>query len=49
MEIAFVVVDAHLPLFEVLGYVLPHFDALTHVCPRRSSFKRLLRSAILSS
>ena len=50
-EIAFVV-DTHLPRFEAVGYVLPHFDAPTHVvfvCPRRSSFKRLLRSAILSS
>ena len=37
MEIAFVVVDAHLPLFEALGYVLPHFDALTHVLIRVSS------------
>ena len=26
-----VVVDTHLPRFEVLAYVLPHFDALTHV------------------
>ena len=42
-EIAFVVVvDTH----------LPRFDALTHEVirgSRRSSFKRLLRSAILSS
>ena len=31
-EIAFVVVvDTHLPRFEALGYVLPHFDALTHL------------------
>ena len=31
-EIAFVVVvDTHLPRFEALAYVLPHFDALTHV------------------
>ena len=37
MEIAFVVIDAHLPLFEALGYVLPHFDALTHVLIRVSS------------
>ena len=31
-EIAFVVVvvDTHLPRFEALAYVLPHFDALTH-------------------
>ena len=30
-EIAFflVVVDTHLPLFEALAYLLPHFDALT--------------------
>ena len=27
----FVVVDTHLPHFEVLAYVLSHFDALTHV------------------
>ena len=27
----FVVVDALLPRFEALGYVLPHFDELTHV------------------
>ena len=25
------VVDTHLPRFEALAYVLPHFDALTHV------------------
>ena len=42
-----VVVDTHLPLFEALAYVLPHFDELTHVL--RSSFKGLLRSDILSS
>ena len=31
-EITFVVlVDRHLPRFEVLAYVLPHFDALTHM------------------
>ena len=31
-EIAFVVViDTHLPRFEALAYVLPHFNALTHV------------------
>ena len=42
-----VVVDPHLPLFEALAYVLPHFDELTHVF--RSSFKGLLRSDILSS
>ena len=31
-EIAFVViVDTHLPRFEALDFVLPHFDALTHV------------------
>ena len=48
-EIAFVVVvDTHLPRFETLVYVLPHFDALTHVVIR-TAFKRLLRSAILSS
>ena len=37
-EIAFVVVvDTHLPRFEALAYVLPHFDALTHVVIRVSS------------
>ena len=36
-EIAFVVVDTHLPRFETLAYVLPHFDALTHVVIRVSS------------
>ena len=35
-EIAFVV-DTHLPRFEALAYVLPHFDALTHVVIRVSS------------
>ena len=52
-EIAFVVVvGTHLPRFEALAYVLPHFDELTHVvirASRRSSFKRLLRSFVLSS
>ena len=33
----FVVVDTHLPHFEVLAYVLSHFDALTHVVFRVSS------------
>ena len=33
----FVVVDALLPRFEALGYVLPHFDELTHVVIRASS------------
>ena len=28
-EIAFVVVDTHLPRFEALAFVSPHFDALT--------------------
>ena len=42
-----VVVDTHLPRFEALAYVLPHFDELIHVL--RSSFKGLLRSDILSS
>ena len=32
-ETAFVV-DTHLPHFEVLAYVLPHFDASTHVVIR---------------
>ena len=37
-EITFVVVvDTHLPRFEALAYVLPHFDALTHVVIRESS------------
>ena len=37
-EIAFfVVIDTHLPRFEALAYVLPHFDALTHVVIRVSS------------
>ena len=36
--IAFVVVvDTHLPRFEALVYVLPHFDALAHVVIRVSS------------
>ena len=37
IEIAFVVVDTHLPRFEVLAYVLPHFDELTHVVIRAHS------------
>ena len=36
-KIAFVVVDTHLPRFEALAYVLPHFDALIHVVIRVSS------------
>ena len=37
-EIAFFAVgDTHLPCFEVPAYVLPHFDALTHVVIRVSS------------
>ena len=37
-EIVFVVVvDTHLPRFEALAYVLPHFDALTRVVIRVSS------------
>ena len=35
-EIAFVV-DRHLPRFEALGYVLPHFNELTHLVIRGSS------------
>ena len=35
-EIAFVV-DTHLPRFEAFAYVLPHFDAQTHVVIRVSS------------
>ena len=31
-----VVVDRHLPRFEALAYVLPHFDVLTHVVIRVS-------------
>ena len=30
-------VDTHLPRFEVLAYILPYFDALTHVVIRVSS------------
>ena len=41
------VVDTHLPRFEALAYVLPHFDTLTRVLG--SSFKGLPRSDILSS
>ena len=33
----FFVVDTHLPRFEPLAYVLPHFDALIHVAIRVSS------------
>ena len=34
-----VVVDTHLPRFEAPAYVLPHFDALTHVViPVSSAF-----------
>ena len=52
--IAFVVVvDTHFSRFEALAYVFPHFDSLTdvviRVSCRRSSFKSLLRSVILSS
>ena len=36
-EIAFVVVDTHLPRFEAHAYVLPHFDALTRMVIRVSS------------
>ena len=37
-EIAFVVVvDTHLPRFETLAYVLPHFEETTHVVIRASS------------
>ena len=31
------VVDTHLPRFEALAYVFPHFDALTHLVIRVSS------------
>ena len=37
IEIAFVVVDTHLPCFEALAYILPHFDTLTRVVIRVSS------------
>ena len=38
-EIAFVVVvDTHLPRFEVLAYVFPHFNELTHVIRASSAF-----------
>ena len=30
-------VDTHLPRFEAIAYVLPHFDSLTHVVIRVSS------------
>ena len=33
----FVVFDTHLPRFEALASVLPHFDELTHVVIRASS------------
>ena len=37
-KIAFVIIfDTHLPRFEALSYVLPHFDELTHVLIRVSS------------
>ena len=37
-EITFVVVvDTHLPRFEAFAYVLPHFDALTHLVIRAES------------
>ena len=37
-KIAFVfVVDTHLPRFEALAHVLPHFDEPTHVVIRASS------------
>ena len=46
-EIAFVVVvDTHLPRFEALAYVLPHFNELTHVVIRASFIRA---SFILSS
>ena len=32
-----VVIDTHLPRFEALAYVLPHFNALTNVVIRVSS------------
>ena len=36
-EIAFLVVDTHLSRFEALAYVLPYFEALTHLVIRVSS------------
>ena len=47
-EVAFVVVvDTHLPLFEALAFVLPHFDALTQVVIRVSSAAILFSQASL--
>ena len=49
-EISFVV-DTHLPCFEAIAYVLPHFDALTHVVVRVSLafiFAICIREAYLS-
>ena len=37
LDCIFVVVDTLLPRFEALGYVLPHFEELTHVVIRASS------------
>ena len=34
---SFVVADTHLPRFEALAYVLPHFEELTDVVIRASS------------
>ena len=48
-EIAFV--DTHLPRFEAIAYVLPHFDALTHVVVRVYSafiFGICIRKAYIS-
>ena len=36
-DVVVVVVGTHLPRFEALAYVLPHFDALTHLVIRVSS------------
>ena len=49
-EVAFVVVvDTHLPRFEALAFVLPHFDALTQVVIRVSSAAILFWQASLRS
>ena len=48
-EIAFVVVvDTHLPRFEALAYVLPHFDELAHVAGlvRPQAFAELRKAFI---
>ena len=53
----YICVDPHLPSYEAIAYVLPHFDALTHIviymCARRSSLlfvfvKHTYRSVFVS-